>query len=479
MVCYEAMSELRTRRSLGHVLVVDDDPGVRGYLRRWLEMSDYDVTVAESGPRCLEALTTLLPDVILLDIKMKGMNGLEVLQRVRAGHPHLPVVMVTGESDVEIVVEAMRAGAYDFLTKPLEQGKLLVAVANAIESGDMRLRLQSLEREAAGQGYGAIIGESDPMRALFRQMDRVAGSDLTILIYGESGTGKELVARALHDASGRRDGPFVALNCAAIPETLQESELFGHERGAFTGASRQHVGRFEQADGGTLFLDEVAELALPLQAKLLRAIQERVFRRVGGQRDIASDFRLLAATNRNLEDEIEAGRFREDLYYRLAVFEMNLPPLRDCPGDVGRIARSLVEQWAAEQRRELPTIEPAVFDALERYPWPGNVRELLNAVQRAAALSRDGVLRASDLPPRVLRGAGALGTGEAGGGAKADPAGAPREAAPEVLNLEELERQTIARAMRRTGGNLSEVVRLLGIGRTTLYRKLKKYKLRD
>ncbi len=478
MVSYGTMRELQAPRSRGHVLVVDDDGGVRDYLRRWLELSDYDVTAVESGPRCLEALTTLLPDVVLLDIKMPGMSGLEVLRRVHARHPLLPVIMVTGNTDSETVVEAMRSGAHDYLTKPVDETKLLVSVDNAIQAGDMRLRLRSLEREAEQRGYGAIIGESDPMRDLFRQMDHVAASDLTILILGESGTGKELVARALHEASGRRDGPFVALNCAAIPETLQESELFGHERGAFTGASRQHIGRFEQADGGTLFLDEVAELALPLQAKLLRAIQERVFRRVGGQRDIASDFRLLAATNRDLEEEIEAGRFREDLYYRLAVFELTVPPLRERPGDVVRIARGLVQQWAAERGGEPPTFEPAAIEVLERYPWPGNVRELLNAVRRAATLSRDGVLRAADLPPRVLRGverrAAERGAGGAAGGS---PEEAPDE--PEVFNLEALERQTIVRAMRRTGGNLSEVVRLLGIGRTTLYRKLKKYNLRD
>jgi DNA-binding NtrC family response regulator len=414
---------------------------------------------------------------VLLDINMPGLSGLETLERIKARHARLPVIMMTAQTGVETVVSAMQLGAHDYIPKPLEHPKLMAAVANALTHHQMSLRLTSLEREAAGEGFPGIIGESDAMAELFRQMDRVTESDITVLIHGESGTGKELIARGLHSRSGRRNGPFVALNCAAIAETLQESELFGHERGAFTGATAKRLGAFEQADGGTLFLDEVAELPPGLQAALLRATQERSFRRVGGAQDIASDFRLLAATHRELENEVKAGRFREDLYYRIAVFELDVPPLRDRHGDVVRLIRHAVARWAKQNEAPPPRLSATAMKVLTRYPWPGNVRELDNALQRAFALAREGLVRSEDLPRRIREAAavapiiGAEGEERARDEASADAADLP-------YNLEEVEQLIIERALRQTEGNLSEVVRMLGIGRTTLYRKLKKYGIR-
>jgi DNA-binding NtrC family response regulator len=342
------------------------------------------------------------------------------------------------------------------------------------------------------------VGDSPSMRQLFRQMDRVAASEITVLIHGESGTGKELVARAIHEASGRARGPYVTLNCAAIAESLQESELFGHEKGSFTGAEQRRIGRFEQADGGTLFLDEVAELSPALQAKLLRVLQERRFQRVGGTTEIQSDFRLIAATHRNLGDEVRAGRFREDLFFRIAVLELEIPPLRDRGDDVLLLSRSFLREISQQERGGAPiTLAPSARSALLRYDWPGNVRELQNALHRGYVLSGGDTIRARDLPERILAGGyeespsaelpsvpdrpvGLLRGGPAaplngagmGHGAPSAAAGAG------VSSLDEVEREAIRLALERCHWNLSEAGRQLGIGRTTLYRKIKKYGLR-
>jgi DNA-binding NtrC family response regulator len=360
------------------------------------------------------------------------------------------------------------------------------------------MRLRQLEREVGGEGYANIVGESPAMKELYRQMDRVAASDITILIHGESGTGKELVAHAIYEASGRKSGPFVALNCAAIPETLQESEIFGHEKGAFTGAVARHIGKFEQANGGCLFMDEVAELSLSLQAKLLRAIQEKRFHRVGGSTQVHSDFRLIAATHRNLLDMVNRSLFREDLYFRIAVFELEVPPLREREKDVVLLAERFLDRYAPKGTRGRIRLSNEVIDLLKAYPWPGNVRELENIMQRCLLIAKSGLILAEDLPPR-LRSRPELKT--------LDPEALPAAAEPvekepvveaprapvrtetleaarrassrlETLDLNELEKRAIQQALEETGGNLSQVVRLLGIGRTTLYRKLKTHGLR-
>ncbi len=468
-------------------MVVDDDHSIRQAVGLWLEKAGFAVESFEDGEACLTALGRTLPDCICLDLHMPGLSGIEVLTRIKAHHPRLPVIMLTAETAVDTVVAAMQAGAYDYLPKPLDRTKLVATVGNAVSHHQLAVRVTQLEREVDGRGYAGIVGASTPMRRLYRAMDRVAPSDVTVLVQGESGTGKELVAHGLHEASGRRQAPFVAVNCAAIPETLEASEFFGHERGAFTGAEQRRAGRFEQANGGTLFLDEVGELSLSLQAKLLRVLQERTFQRLGGNAEIHSDFRLIAATHRNLEDEVRAGRFREDLFFRIVVFEFDLPPLRARGNDLQVLAMHFLSRMAESGGHESLRLSPAALGALFSYHWPGNVRELQNAMEHAAVISSGGEIRPGDLPARIfkkgvdLRGDTVANDAVAGWEPTTQPSAVvPPDFEPtedSVRTLDEIERDAIERAIERTGGNLSEVVRQLGIGRTTLYRKIKRYGL--
>jgi len=420
---------------------------------------------------------------------MPGLGGLETLVQIHARHRLLPVIILTADTAVDSVVKAMREGAYDYLVKPVDLTALTTRIRNAVERSSMSVRLLELERELDQDGYPGFVGNSAPMKTLFRRMDRLAASDVTVLIHGESGTGKELVARAIHQESGRRGGAFVALNCAAIPESLQESELFGHEKGAFTGAAEQRKGRFEQADQGTLLLDEIGELSLSLQAKLLRVIQERSFQRIGGSAEIRSDFRLLAATHRDLRKEVEAGKFREDLYFRVAVVELEVPPLRERNDDVRLLAEYFLAELNRQNGSEL-SLSPDTLDAFASYRWPGNVRELKNVLQRAVVFSENDLINPEDLPEEIRK---APFTPPPDSGRKrnslAAPRGrafgehtndgdVPRDVPLDSLNLEVSERITISRALEATGGNVPEASRRLGISKPTLYRKLKKYGLR-
>ena len=470
----------------GHIVVVDDDRSLSKLIAHWLRRANYEVHEFHDGESCLAGLQRILPDAICLDINMPGLGGIETLRLIKERHRHLPVLILTADTQVDTVVSAMQLGAYDYLPKPLDENKLVTTVRNAVERYRLAVRLETLEREASADGYPGILGKSAAMKGLFREIDRVAGSDVTVLIHGESGTGKELVARALHDHSGRREGGFVALNCAAIPETLQETELFGHEKGAFTGATERRVGRFEQADGGTLFLDEVAELSLGLQAKLLRAVQERRFHRVGGSNEVRSDFRLLAASNRDLATEAQEGRFREDLFYRIAVFELEVPPLRARDGDVLFLSTHFLSLFSEGTP---PRFSPESQALVESYNWPGNVREMENAMRRACVLAQDGVILPSHLPPRVRRAQGETHdetpftpslpiSHGATPPAPTSPTSPPNGGTLPVVTLAQLERQAITEALLRTDGNVSLVGRQLGIGRTSLYRKMAKYNLR-
>jgi DNA-binding NtrC family response regulator len=488
----------------GLVALVEDDATIASLVERWLELADFEVEVFPDAESALNGLQNIIPDCLLLDLNLPGMDGMQALEIIGARHPVLPVIVLTADQSVERAVDSMRLGAYDYLTKPLERTQLITTIRNATERQRMTVRLAQLEREAAGAGYADIVGSAPLMRTMFRQLDRVSPSDVTVLIRGESGTGKELVAQAIHESSGRADGPFVALNCAAIPENLQESELFGHERGAFTGATARRVGRFEQANRGTLFLDELGDLASEAQAKLLRAIQERQFQRLGGTQDIRSDFRLVSATHRDLEDLVRVGQFREDLFFRIAVFEIYLPPLRERREDIPLLVERFTQEFW-DSRDPAPTLTPSALATVMGYDWPGNVRELQNAVQRGLVTSTGGQIRREDLPPRIAGAGGfsasrsVLGTGwrpdralsqEPSGSADV-PVG-PDSERPEdvaslgghappsdaVLTLAEIERLAILEALERTDGNVSEVATQLGIGRTTLYRKLKEYGLR-
>ncbi len=476
------------------VFVVDDDAHLRTLIGGWVEAAGFHPLELESGEACLASLPDETPAAVLLDLSMPGMGGAVALDRIRSHHRHLPVIVLTATKDVDTVVDLMRRGAYDYLPKPVDRTKLITTLVNAMEKHAMAMRLATLEREAEGRTIPGFVGASPSMRELYRQIDRVAASDISVYIHGESGTGKELVARAIHDRSGRSKSPFIALNCAAIPESLQESELFGHERGAFTGAAQRRIGCFEQVGGGTLFMDELAELSLGAQAKLLRVLQQRTIQRVGSSQEIEVDFRLLAATHQDLAAAVREGRFREDLFYRIVVFELELPPLRERAGDVALLAQYFVSQAGKALAGREVSISPEALAILERFSWPGNVRELQNVCQRATVTCEGQAIQPSDLPPRIRAAdvppppapaqpsplpAAPTPVPLADRGepqASVPPTEPPAEprAAP-ALTLSGMERNAIVEALQRAGGNRARVSRELGIGRTTLYRKLKEY----
>jgi len=481
---------LMMQRDPSLVLLVDDDPELRALLERWLTLANLRVKSYASAEEFLDALATTVPDAVCMDVNLPGLSGLDALAHVQRLHPNVPVLMLTADGSVNTVVQAMQRGAHDYLTKPFERVKLVSAVTNALSLAAARADVAHLTKELDGHGYSGVIGRSPAMREVFRQIERVAGRDISVLVHGESGTGKELVARAIHDNSRRASGPFVAVNCAAIPESLQDSELFGHERGAFTGASEKRQGRFERADGGTLFLDEIAELSLGTQAKLLRVLQERSFERVGGGRTIRSDFRLVAATHRDLRKMVTTGHFREDLMFRIAVFDLDLPALRERVGDLPVLVPKLLARVAVGAASEPLSVSDEALRCLEGYSWPGNVRELENVLSRAAVLAQGGCIEIEDLP-KLVRNANQVSPqaapvlapeahlAELAAPRRVSvpaPPTPPSEALP--LNLEELEQWAIRLALSRTEGQLTEAARILGIGRTTLYRKLTKYGIR-
>ncbi len=449
------------------VFVVDDDPMVRTLLDRWLDIGGFEISSLSSGDSCMQALTEELPSVILLDVNMPGTDGMEILRQIREHNPLIPVVMLTANDGVETVVRAMKLGAYDYLTKPLDRTKLLTTVKNAAEHGRLSFRVAQLEREVEGRGYAGIVGNSPEMQRIFRQLDRLSKSDVSVLIHGESGTGKELVARALHMSGGRSRGPFVAVNSAAIPESLLESELFGHEKGAFTGAVARRAGRFEEANKGTIFLDEIGELSPAVQAKLLRVLQERKFQRLGGQATITSDFRLITATHRNLAEDVDTGRFRQDLYFRLAVFDLEIPPLRQRLEDIPALAQAFIQQFGRESGATADVLSPEALQVLLAYKWPGNVRELQNVIQRALVVAEGSEIRVADLPAR-LRGTSEI--------ASPTPQNAVVDDGATLLDVS---RKLVHTTLIKHAGNASAVMRELGIGRTRFYRMLKSFDLEE
>jgi DNA-binding NtrC family response regulator len=372
----------------GTTVILSTDASGGEIFRRWLDRAGHTVQKAESQSAAEEVLEWSNPDLLLVDLSVPGASAYEWLGRIGLRYPRLAILVVTDDSALASAVTAMQSGAYDYLVKPVDEVRLITAAKNALAFHRLSTRVTSLEREAKGEGFAGIVGRSRPMKRLYEQLDRIAASDVTVLIHGESGAGKELVARAIHEHSSRQNAPFVAVNCAAIPETLQESELFGHEKGAFTGASDRRVGRFEQADGGTLFFDEVGELSPGLQAKLLRVLQERRFTRVGGGSELDVDVRVLCATHRNLRDEVAAGRFRDDLYYRLAVVELDVPPLRDREGDIPLLAQTFLDAYdeSRDAAWEHRSLDIPVLQTFSYYPWPGNVRELQNAPSRHSGI---------------------------------------------------------------------------------------------
>ena len=449
------------------ILVVDDDHAHRTMLNTLINGWGYAVSEADDGFTAIEKVKESSFDLVLMDVRMVRVSGLEALEAIKGYNPAIPVIIMTAYSSVETAVKALKQGAHDYLTKPLDFDKLRLTIDRAMEH--TRLKEENrLLRETLGQQFDSqnIIGNSQAMLKLLETVSQVAPSEATVLISGASGTGKELIAGAIHFNSLRKNGPFVKINCAAITETLLESELFGHEKGAFTGADRRKEGRFSQAHGGTLLLDEVSEMSLMMQVKLLRALQEREFNRVGGETSIQVDVRVIAATNRNLLDRINEGAFREDLYYRLNVVELEVPPLSERKEDIPLLTRHFLEMFAAKNRKEIKGFTPKAMDNLIHYDWPGNVRELMNAVERAVVLARSNYLDETDFP--FMKDMAVEEN-------QSDPAGPDALILQGETPLEEIEKTAILTTLEAAGGNKSEAARRLGITRKTLHKKLKAY----
>ena len=449
------------------ILFIDDDRAGREVALFNLKKAGHEVTAASDGQEGLAAFAKDRFDLVVTDVKMPGISGIDVLKRVRQLAPDVPVLVITAFGNVETAVEAMKEGAYDFIGKPFHRDQLLLAVEKAFERRRLAAEVRDLRIRASGIGR-EIVSVSPAMKRILEMADRVAATEATVLVTGESGTGKEALARRIHVHSPRAEEAFVAVNCAAIPGELLESELFGHARGAFTGAVKSRLGRFRQANKGTLFLDEVAELPLPLQAKLLRALQEKVVDEVGGDRPIPVDVRIVAATNRDLHDRIREGTFREDLFYRLNVVEIRIPPLRDRPEDIPPLVDHFVRELAPDREIAVPS---AVLDDLKSRPWPGNVRELKNACERMVILCRGREVSSMDLPPPPPRARGPA--------AAAD--GTPDEWPPlpaEGLSLVDLEKRVIERALKLRNGNITQAAAYLRIPRHILVYRLEKYGIR-
>jgi two-component system, NtrC family, response regulator AtoC len=463
------------------ILVVDDEPNLRRVLAAQLERDGYDVHSAEDGEQALQLLRDHHIDLVITDLRMPKLDGMELLRQALALDDELPVVMITAHGTVDNAVEALKTGAFDYLTKPFDQQEVRTIVRKALRTRDLSATEATWPREEAALGgarYG-IIGQSPSILDLYSVLDRVADTPTTVLITGESGTGKELVARALHENSSRRDKPFIKVNCAAIPKDLMESELFGYERGAFTGAVTSKPGRFELASGGTLFLDEIGSIPVEMQVKLLRALQESEFERVGGVKTISVDVRLVAATNSDLKKEIAAGSFREDLDYRLNVVPIRLPSLRERAADIPLLLEHFVHKFNARLKKNVAGIEPLAKSLLTSYPWPGNIRELENVVERAVLFCDGPELRVADLPADVR---------DANSGAQAPASTQPAAAGgPGQDGLKEqvkaamsrLERELIVKALEQTSGNVTHAARLLKISRKGLQLKMKELGLRE
>jgi two-component system response regulator HydG len=442
------------------LLVADDDPGLRESLERTLTREGYRVVLASDGRAALERVQAGGVDLIVTDLRMPGLTGLELLRAAKAIMPDVDVILLTAFGTVEEAVKAMKDGAYDFLTKPFRREQLIKLVDKALERRDLIEQNKALKKQLEDiRAKGQMIGASPSFRRMLTLVEQVADSSATILIQGESGAGKELVARAIHERSGRRAGPFVAVNCAALPETLLESELFGYEKGAFTGAAGRKEGRFELANGGTLFLDEVADLSLVTQPKILRVLQEGEFERLGATRSIQVDVRILAATNQDLVDMVKDKRFREDLYYRLNVITVRVPPLRERHEDIRVLAQHYLRVYAAKNGRKLEGFSNEALERLESYAWPGNVRELENLIERTVLLARKDRIDAEDLPEEVA-------------GVKRPP----RDAILELVGtpLADIEQRLLDETLRITGGNKTQAAKLLGIDVRTVARKLER-----
>jgi DNA-binding NtrC family response regulator len=441
------------------ILVIDDEKNIRTGLQAALELDGYEVLLAEDGTTGLSLALNNEVDLVITDLRMPGVSGEEVLRRITTETPGIPVIVLTGHGTVENAVEAMRSGAYDFLTKPLNLDRLSLLVKRALQSRELVLQNRELEQEAEKRkSFEHIIGKSPSMLKLFDVVKRVAPTRASVLITGESGVGKELIANALHNLSTRKDNPIIKVHCAALAENILESELFGHEKGAFTGAVSRKRGRFELAHGGTIFLDEIGEINQSVQIKILRVLQEKMFERVGGEDTIEVDVRVITATNRDLEKEIAEGRFREDLFYRLNVVRIHVPPLRERKDDLPLMISAFVKEFAEENGKVIESIDPKARQALYAYDWPGNVRQLRNCIESAVAMTTGTVITLDELPPSIR-----------------EMDEIPAITIPVGATMADAEREIILQTLAAQNGNKSKTAEVLGIGRKTLHRKLDEY----
>ena len=449
--------EAPVQADVGSVLIVDDEFSMRDSLVHWFEKDGYRTGSAQDGREALQRLEEQDWDAVLLDIKMPGMDGLELQRRIREVDPELPIIMITAFASVDSAVQALKEGAFDYVTKPIDPDELSHLVRRAVERRRLQRENTQLRRKVDQLATPTtIVGASGPMSKVLELVASVAQTDTTVLIRGESGTGKELIAQTIHANSRRRYFPIVPVNCGAVPESLLESELFGHEKGAFTGAQYRRKGKLEMADGGTLFLDEIGTIGLPMQVNLLRVLETKEFTRLGGTKPVRVDFRVICATNQDLERQVREGTFREDLYFRLNVITISIPPLRERRQDIPLLAQHLLAKYAQEMNRSFSGFDPAAMDLLVRYDWPGNVRELANAVERALVVGRGPTVMAVDLPMRLNE----------------------RTGPPAGDSLADVEQAQIRIILERTGGNITRAAEILQIDRVTLYNKIKKYGLR-
>ena len=448
----------------GRILVVDDEINIRGALVTLLEKKRYQVRGAGTGEEALEQLETAAADLVLTDLKMPGMGGMEFLRRLKQKWPDTEVLVMTAYGSIDTAIEAMRCGAYDYLTKPIDRERFPLAVEKALERHALAFENKQLkDRLETRTRFDQMVGESEPMQGVYSLVEMVADSDVTVLLMGESGTGKELVARAIHHKSHRADGPFVTLNCGALPENLFESELFGYEKGAFTGATTNKMGRFELADGGTLLLDEVGELSLKSQVDFLRVLETKEFRRLGGTKIVKVDTRIVAATNRNLQEAVKRGDFREDLYYRLNVVPIRLPPLRERGDDIPLLADRFLDEFSAQHHREPKEISREAMRLLRLYAWPGNIRQLRNLLERMVVTLKDPLIQPEHLPEEIR---------------------ASREDARTMVvslgsSLKEIEREAIRRTLAEVTNHREKAAKLLGISLRALQYKIKEYGIRE
>ena len=441
------------------LLIVDDEKHIREGLEKALTIDGYDVELASDGQVAMDLIEEGDVDLVITDLKMPNLSGEELMKETVERHPYLPVIILTGHGTIENAVEAMRNGAYDYITKPLNIDKLSLIVKRALENSSLKRQNRELLNQLRKKySFESIIGKSAPMKKVFETIELVAPSRANVLIYGESGTGKEMIADAIHHNSPRNQKPYVKVHCAAIPETLLESELFGHEKGAFTGAIARKRGRFELANQGSIFLDEIGEISLQMQVKLLRVIQQREFERVGGESPIKVDVRIISATNKNLKEEIEKGNFREDLYYRLDVVSIQVPPLRDKKDDIPLMVHKFIEEFAHENNKPVEGITNGALSALVSYRWPGNVRELRNVIESIVVLTKSNIINEQDLPEYILT--------------KDEQSSLKLSAG---ISLPEAERELILFTLENSGGNKTRAAETLKIGRKTLHRKLAEY----